>query len=186
MSLRLGTSLASLALLTLLGCSKNPADSAPKAQVAQAAQPAAAEAAPAGQEALRIDPAASKVGFVGAKVTGSHDGGFKTFSGTVHLDPKTPEASRIEVDIDVASVWTDNERLTGHLKSGDFFLVEEHPTARFVSTAIKPAAAGAAGGATHEVTGNLTLRGQTRTISFPAVARLDSWYSFDEHIHRSS
>jgi polyisoprenoid-binding protein YceI len=103
---------------------------------------------------------------VGAKVTGSHEGGFNTFSGTLHLDASKPEASRIEVDIDMGSVWTDSERLTGHLKSGDFFLVEQHPKARFVSTQIAP---GGEGGATHTITGNLTLRGVTRTITFPAT-----------------
>lgn len=156
--------LSSLGLIGLAGC-KNPADSAPKAEVKAAPAPVAAEAPAAGHEALPISPEQSKVQFVGAKVTGSHDGGFEKFSGTIHLDPRQVEASRIEVDIDMNSIWTDSERLTGHLKSGDFFLVSEHPTARFVSTGIK---AGGEGEATHTITGNLTLRGVTREITFPA------------------
>ena len=164
MNARHNAVLLSLGLLALVGC-KNPADSAPKADVKEAAAPKQAEAPKAGHEALPISPEKSKVDFIGAKVTGKHDGGFKTFSGTMHFDPENIEASRIEVDIDMTSLWSDNDKLTEHLKSGDFFLVSEHPKARFVSTSIKE---GGEGDATHTVTGNLTLRGVTKEIAFPA------------------
>ena len=164
MNARHNAVLLSLGLLALVGC-KNPADSAPKAEVKEAAAPKQAEAPQAGHEALPISQADSKVEFVGAKVTGKHDGGFKSFSGTMHFNAEDVTASRIEVDIDMTSIWSDSDRLTGHLKSGDFFLVEEHPKARFVSTSIKE---GGDGEATHTVTGNLTLRGVTKEISFPA------------------
>jgi polyisoprenoid-binding protein YceI len=171
MTRRSQTLLLPLALLSLapLGACKNPADDAPKAQVAQGAQPKQAEAPQAGHEALPISPEQSKVLFTGAKVTGKHEGGFTKFSGTIHLDPERVEASRVEVDIDMASLFTDSERLTGHLKSGDFFLVEQHPTARFVSTQVVP---GGEGGATHTLTGNLTLRGVTKTVTFPATVHV--------------
>jgi polyisoprenoid-binding protein YceI len=159
--------LLSLGLLSLPGC-KNPASDAPKAAVSEAA-PAAAEAPPASHERLAISSAESKVRFVGSKVTGSHDGGFERFTGTLHLDARRLEASRLEVDIDMNSVWADNERLTGHLKSGDFFLVSEHPAARFVSTSITP---GGEGGSTHTIVGNLTLRGVTRAVTFPATVEV--------------
>ena len=164
MNARHNAVLLSLGLLALVGC-KNPADSAPKADVKEAAAPKQAEAPKAGHEALPISPEKSKVDFIGAKVTGKHDGGFKPFSGTMHFDPENIEASRIEVDIDMTSLWSDNDKLTEHLKSGDFFLVSEHPKARFVSTSIKE---GGEGDATHTVTGNLTLRGVTKEIAFPA------------------
>jgi len=153
----------SLAALSLAGC-KDPAEGATKATVGEAAQPAA-EAPAAAHEALPISGETSKIAFVGSKVTGSHDGGFKDFKGTIHLDPAKFEASRIEVEIDMNSVFSDNDNLTGHLKTGDFFLVAEHPTARFVSTEIKP---GGADGATHTITGNLTLRGVTKGVTIPA------------------
>lgn len=167
------------ASLALVGACKNPAADAPKAAVADSkpAPEAAAKAAAApaeaakpaaqeGQEKLAISNEQSKVLFVGSKVTGSHEGGFNKFNGTFHFDANNVEASRIEVDIDMDSVWSDSDRLTGHLKSGDFFLVEEHPTAKFVSTAIK---AGGEDGATHTITGDLTLRGVTKSITFPAT-----------------
>jgi polyisoprenoid-binding protein YceI len=167
MRLRTNTLILTLGLASVVGC-KNPADEAPKAQVAEATRPAA-EAAPAAHEALAISPAASQIRFIGSKVTGQHEGGFKDFSGTIHLDPKAPEASRIEVNIDMNSVWTDTERLTSHLKSGDFFLVQEHPTARFVTTQV---AKGGQGDASHTITGNLTLRGVTKTVTFPATVNV--------------
>ena len=69
-------------------------------------------------------------------------------------------------DIDMASTWSDNEGLTGHLKSPDFFDVAKHPKATFVSTEITP---GGEKGASHTVTGNFTLHGVTKSISFPAT-----------------
>ncbi len=164
MNARHNAILLSLGLLALAGC-KNPADSAPRADVKEAAAPTEAEAPKTGHEPLPISAEQSKVEFIGAKVTGKHDGGFKNFSGTMHFDPENIEASRIEVDIDMTSIWSDNDKLTEHLKSGDFFLVTEHPKAKFVSTSIKE---GGDGEATHTITGNLTLRGVTKEIAFPA------------------
>jgi polyisoprenoid-binding protein YceI len=174
MNARHHTLLLSLGLLALVGC-KNPADSAPQAEVKQAAAPEAAEAPTPGHEALPISHERSKVEFVGSKVTGKHEGGFERFTGTLHFDPSQVDASRIEVDIDTTSIWSDNERLTRHLKSDDFFLVEKYPTARFVSTGIRQADAE---GATHVVTGNLTLRGVTREVVFPATIKVT-----DEAVH---
>jgi polyisoprenoid-binding protein YceI len=109
----------------------------------------------------------STIEFVGAKVTGTHEGGFKTFVGTATLDGK-PEAGSVEVEIDMNSVFTDNDKLTEHLRSADFFEVEQHPKASFVSTNIEPQSADG----THPVVGNLTLHGETKSITFPATIAL--------------
>ena len=67
------------------------------------------------------------------------------------------------------SVWTDTEKLTGHLKSADFFDASKFPKSTFESTEIKAGSSDAkAKDATHTVTGNLTLHGVTRSIEFPA------------------
>src|SRR5690606_4136447 len=89
---------------------------------------------------------------------------------TVHLVDQHPEQSTVKVEIDMGSVQVEPEKLEGHLKSPDFFDVEKHPKATFESTAVK---AGGAGGATHTVTGNLTLHGVTRSISFPASIQVN-------------
>ncbi|MEO0324030.1 MAG: YceI family protein [Myxococcota bacterium] len=171
----LGLLLGALGVLSLGACS-NPAEDVPAATVNEnaapepAAEPAAEaepepEAAPA-RQSLAISGEASKVEFTGAKVTGSHDGGFRDFAGTIDFDPATPTRSTIEVTIQTASIFTDSDRLTGHLKSDEFFDVENMPTASFRSTAI---ADGGEGEATHTITGDLTLHGVTKSISFPAT-----------------
>src|SRR6187401_3132099 len=89
----------------------------------------------------------SKIEFVGAKVTRDHHGQFKAFDGSIEYAGGQP--SRISFDIDLNSVETDTEKLTGHLKSPDFFDVAKYPKATFVSTSVTPAPAGAPNGATH-------------------------------------
>lgn len=157
--------------LVLAGCS-NPAESAPQAQVAPA-QPAAAQPAPAASAqatTYRFDGTNSKIEFVGAKVTGSHNGGFGTFTGTVQLAGDDVSRATISVEIETASITADVERLTGHLKSPDLLDVAQFPKSRFTSTSIT---AGGTNGATHTITGNFELHGQTKTISFPATLRLN-------------
>ncbi|HXG65055.1 MAG TPA: YceI family protein [Blastocatellia bacterium] len=141
----------------------NPAADKPKAQVGAAV--AAAQPRPEGSEALVISNENSRVEFVGSKVTGSHNGSFNRFSGTLYFVPNNLEKSQVTVDIETESVETDDPRLTGHLKSGDFFEAAKYPKATFVSTEISP---GGANGATHTVTGNLELHGVKKAITFPA------------------
>jgi len=147
-------------LLLLTTACENPATGKPEAQVSEpeaAAQPAVVE----GREfAISAD---SKISFVGSKVTGSHDGGFHSFAGTVSVVDGNPESASVQVTIDATSLWSDNEKLTGHLKSPDFFDVETYPTATFASTAIAANDDG-----TYTMTGTLDLHGVTKQISFPA------------------
>ena len=130
---------------------------------------AAAPAAPKG-EALAINSETSKVEFTGSKVTGKHDGGFKQFTGTIDLVNNKPADSGVNVEIDTASVFTDDEKLTGHLKSKDFFEVEAFPKASFRSTRIEPDTA--KGADAYTVTGDFTLHGVTKSISFPATIKV--------------
>jgi polyisoprenoid-binding protein YceI len=116
--------------------------------------------------AYKITGENSKVEWVGSKVTGKHEGGFKSFTGTVDLVNKKPEESKVSVDIDASSIYSDDDKLTGHLKSADFFEVEKYPKATFVSTKI--AADTAKGAGNYTVTGDFNLHGQTKSITFPA------------------
>lgn len=161
-SIVLGVFAASLVVVAV-GC-KDPAQDAAKA-TAQAPVAAPAPTVKA-SEVVPFDAKTSKVTFVGSKVTGSHTGSFGTFDGRIELTDGKPEASLVKVDIDMKSVDTDTPKLTGHLKSGDFFDVEKYPKATFVSTKIVP---GGEKGATHTITGNLELRGVTKSVSFPAT-----------------
>jgi polyisoprenoid-binding protein YceI len=145
-----------------IGCNTNPTKDKAKAEVAEAVKSAAAPAA--GTE-YTFSQDGSKLEFVGAKVTAKHDGGFKTFRGTIRVPDGKVENGSVEMDIDTDSIFTDTEKLTGHLKSADFFDTQKFPKARFTSTGIKP---GGEANATHTVTGNLELHGVTKSISFPA------------------
>lgn len=151
--------------LLAYGCA-DPAANKPQATVANVAPE---NAKPAAGEVLTISPENSKVEFVAAKVTRSHNGSFKQFTGTINLVNNGVEASRVTIDIDTASVVTDDEGLTKHLKTPDFFDVAKYPKATFTSTKIEP---NAAGGATHNVTGNFEAHGVKKSISFPATIQV--------------
>jgi len=155
-----------IALLTY-GCA-NPAANKPKATVANAA-PESSPAKPAGAETLVISPEDSKVEFIAAKVTRSHNGSFKQFTGAIDLVKDSVEGSRVTIDIEIGSITTDEGQLTGHLKTPDFFDVAKYPKATFTSTKIEAANAG---GATHSVTGNLELHGVKKSITFPATIQV--------------
>lgn len=152
----------------LAAACSDPAADKPKAG---AAAPAGEGSKPAGAETLAISPANSKIEFVGSKVTGSHTGSFQQFSGTVDLVAAKPENSQVRVEMDTESIVTDDERLTGHLKSADFFDAANFKKATFVSTEIRP---GGSSGATHTVTGNLELHGVKKSITFPATIAVNN------------
>ena len=107
----------------------------------------------------------STIGFTGSKVTGSHDGGFKAFEGSFVLDGGQLVGENNQIVIKMDSLWSDNDRLTGHLLGEDFFEVETYPEASFKVTA----ATQGPDKATYTLTGNFTLHGVTKTIMFPAT-----------------
>lgn len=155
------------ALLLCCSCA-NPATDKSKAVTGEAVPISSSSPAVASQQYL-ITPESSKIEFVGSKVTGSHSGSFEKFSGMVNYIGET-EKSVVNISIDTTSVKTDAEGLTKHLQSPDFFDVAKFPQATFVSTEIKP---GGDKGASHTVTGNLTLHGVTKSITFPATITVD-------------
>lgn len=155
-------------LLLAAGC-EDHTEGVEEAVVGEAEEtptPDTEESAESGATELTIDTARSSVGFTGAKVTNSHDGTFETWSGTIDLDPENLTASSVDITIQMDSVQIEPERLLNHLKGEDFFAVETHPTATFTSTRVVEQQG--ENGATHRITGNLTLRGETKSITFPA------------------
>ena len=85
---------------------------------------------------LKLNKEASKIGFVGSKPEGTHEGGFKTFDVKATADFEAPENSTLEIMIDTTSLWSDNDKLTNHLKNPDFFDVRKYPKATFKSSKI--------------------------------------------------
>jgi polyisoprenoid-binding protein YceI len=106
------------------------------------------------------------VQFVGTKPGDKHEGGFKKLTGTAVAPGTDPTGLKLAVEIATSSIYSDNFLLTMHLKGTDFFDVKKHPTAKFVSTKIAKVEEG------YTITGDLTLCGKTKSITFPAKMTL--------------
>ncbi|MFP5328298.1 MAG: YceI family protein [Acidimicrobiia bacterium] len=108
-----------------------------------------------------LDPTHSRIGFVArhamvTKVRGS----FNDFEGTGYLDAENPANSRLELKIQAKSIDTRNADRDGHLRSNDFFDMDQYPEINFVSTAVE-----AIGSSLYRVTGDLTIKGITKPVS---------------------
>jgi polyisoprenoid-binding protein YceI len=87
-------------------------------------------------------------------------GRFDNFSGGFTLDSSDPSRSSFKLSIKTESVDTNNAGRDNHLRSPDFFNAKQFPTISFTSTSVKPIEGG------YEVTGDLTLHGETKPITF--------------------
>lgn len=110
-----------------------------------------------------IDPSHTRIGFSTrhAMVTRVR-GAFNEVSGSVFFDPEQPESSRAELTIQMDSVDTRTPDRDKHLRSADFFDVENHPTMTFTSTRIEEVDDGG-----FVVIGDLTLKDVTKSLSVP-------------------
>jgi polyisoprenoid-binding protein YceI len=108
-----------------------------------------------------IDPSHSTAGFkVRHLMVTNVRGEFSGVTGTVIFDPTNPANSKVEATIDATSVNTRDEQRDTHLKSADFFNVEQFPKITFVSKKVKPV-----DGVEYKVTGDLTLHGVTKEVT---------------------
>jgi polyisoprenoid-binding protein YceI len=108
-----------------------------------------------------IDTAHSRLGFVArhamvTKVRGS----FEEFEGSAHLDLENPANSTATVTFAMSSINTQQGQRDDHLRTSDFFDVNNFPTGKFTSTSVKKV-----DDETYELTGDLTLRGVTKPIT---------------------
>jgi len=127
----------------------------------------AATPVPVSGGAATLSPNNTKIQFVGTHSGAKPDprtGGFAKFKGKAEIDAAKKTLKSVSVEIETASLFTEIQKLTDHLKSPDFFEVREYPKATFESTKV---VAGATGKAT--ITGKLALHGVTKEISFPAT-----------------
>jgi polyisoprenoid-binding protein YceI len=116
------------------------------------------------REIWDIDSSHSSVGFtVRHMVFAKVHGRFAKFAGTIELDREKPERSSVAVTIDAKSIDTHDEKRDAHLRSPDFFDVEQAPELSFRSTGVRPGK-----GASFQVVGDLTIRGVTRPVTLEA------------------
>lgn len=112
---------------------------------------------------VAVDAKASKIHWLAKKVTGQHEGTIGITSGSLIVNGTKVSGGTFTIDMKsiVCTDITDaeyNKKFIGHISTGDFFEIEKFATSTFVITKV----------AGSNITGNLTLHGVTKAITFPA------------------
>jgi polyisoprenoid-binding protein YceI len=187
--------LLALVAMAIFACNQPQGENA-EVSDAKDVQEASAEAVE-----YTLNTEATTVSWIGSKPAGKHSGTIGVAEGNISVEGTTITGGKVTLNMDdLASIdMADNEemagKLMGHLKSPDFFDVASFPTAELVITSVeaynatdsvevkeefesefKPATASefVVENPTHKVTGNLTLRGTTLSIAFPAKITIDA------------
>jgi polyisoprenoid-binding protein YceI len=114
-----------------------------------------------GADTYTVDPVHSSITFMISHVGISNiHGRFNTFSGKITIDQADPARSSFALSIPIESIDTNNVKRDEHLRAPDYFNAKQFPTMSFQSTNVKAVDGG------YEVTGDLTLHGVTRPVSF--------------------
>jgi polyisoprenoid-binding protein YceI len=138
---------------------KHPSRRNPRSTIVTESTAVSTVTAPLATGRWAIDPSHSSVEVVARHLVAKTRGRFSTFEGVlVVADPA--EASSVEATIDASSIDTREPQRDGHLRSADFFDVENHPTITFRSTGIRHL-----GGDRWAADGELTVRGVTRPVT---------------------
>jgi polyisoprenoid-binding protein YceI len=178
------------ALLVLAACTNAPESD--KAVTTEARTAADA----VGGESLTVDTTQSSLNWVGTKVTGYHSGTVPIKSGTLTVRNDSLAAGQFAMDMSRMSITgpegsdaAGNKKLLGHLQSPDFFDVANHPEATFEITGVRPFTGTVkdttdprqesisqyrVSNPTHTISGNLTIKGVTKNIEFPAQVTINS------------
>jgi polyisoprenoid-binding protein YceI len=117
----------------------------------------------AAPKVVNVNKSASSVAWLAKKVTGEHNGTVGISAGALNVNGNKLIGGNFTIDLKTIKALdiTDpgyNQKFIGHITSGDFFEIEKFPTASFVITKV----------AGNQVTGNLTVKGITKSITFPA------------------
>lgn len=117
---------------------------------------------------FKVDAKASQLKWTGEKVTGSHWGYVNIKSGVVNVDDNKIKNGNFDIDMTTISVkdldpGEYNDKLVGHLRSDDFFSVEANPVSAFKIKWVKDN-----GNNTAKITGDLTIKGITKQLTFDA------------------
>lgn len=189
-----------LSLLLAISCSQKPDSHEAEVSEAQEVSTVSADAMH-----YKVDTSASQINWFGFKPAGQHTGIFSVEQGHLSIEDGQVVGGSFVFDLEKVNVQDlqgeDRQKLTGHLKSEDFFYTEKYPTAKFVITNVEKYNGGALvsseeenddmnvvvndeeiedykiNNPTHTITGNLTMRDTTLSISFPAEIAITDEYA---------
>lgn len=119
------------------------------------------------EEVFKADTQKSSIEWVAGKVAGEHRGIVKISNGSLILEENNLKSGAFTIDMKSMSVTdlkgSSAQNLLGHLRGEDFFAVEKYPASTFIITKVSQTSADKV-----NITGNLTIKGITNSISFPA------------------
>lgn len=124
---------------------------------------------PLKDETFKVDTERSSIEWTGRKVTGQHTGTIKLSSGELTFNGNALKNGSFIIDMATMTCIEDgkpNTRLMQHLNSDDFLSVEKNPNSKFQITKVSPA-----GTDRLNITGNLTIKGITEPLTFPATVK---------------
>jgi polyisoprenoid-binding protein YceI len=127
---------------------------------------------------LKVNTAASTVVWNGKKVAGEHTGNINIANGNLLIAKNRLVGGTFDIDMNSITVTdiTDpeyNGKLVGHLKNDDFFATDKFPKATFKITNLTPIKGAKPGAANYNVTGDLTIKGITKPVTFPAAVKVE-------------
>jgi len=132
-----------------------------------------------GTQVLKVDTSASAMNWLGRKVTGQHHGTVKISKGEIYLDKNVVVGGSFDMDMKTIvnldledAEW--NNKLITHLKSEDFFYVEKFPTSKFEIMNVEPLNDAAKPNYNYLISGNLTIKNITKSISLPASIKIEN------------
>jgi len=179
MKTRLGYILSGAMFLFIMGCAGPQGE---KAKVSEAKEVKTADKG----KVMLVNTANSQVGWLGYKPTGQHFGYVQIAYGELMLDEGELVGGNFQIDMTAITnedmeKEESKQKIVRHLKSDDFFHVEEYPVAEFVISdviawqggQVEEGETGNLLTPTHEITGNLTIKGISKSISFPALLKLE-------------
>ena len=138
-------------------------------------EPGTPLSAPEGATTYAVDAGNSKMYWRGTKPTGTHDGTINVSGGQFMVADGNVVGGMVEIDmtsianVDLAADEEKKAQLEGHLKSPDFFNVAEHPKAMLEVTKLEAGE----GENNYNVSGNLTIKGITHEVTFPAMMMME-------------
>lgn len=163
-------------LVLAISCAQQPESDKAEVKEAQKVKTPQANSA-----IYKVNTDESKVTWIGSKPTGSHNGTIDIKTGVLSVKSGKITGGKFLIDMKTLKALDMDEegngKLSGHLKSEDFFKIDKYPTSTFAITKAEPFVAKVGEevileGATHTITGNLKMLDVTKSISFPAIINM--------------